>query len=86
MTVGELKRKMTFEEAVTWGLYRKRHGPFTVQARTEYGFALLAAIQTNTKDLRKFIPWHVEQEIEMTPKQMLTGLQAVSAKNRARSN
>jgi hypothetical protein len=83
MTVGRLKREMSFEEAVIWGLYRKRHGPFTVQARNEYGFALLAAIQTGQKDLKKFIPWYVEPEVEMTPQQMLMGLKSVSAKNRS---
>jgi hypothetical protein len=53
---------MSFEEAMGWGQYRKKHGPFTVQSRVEYGFALLAAIQTGEKDLTKFIPWHVEPE------------------------
>lgn len=83
MTVGRLKKEMSFEEAVIWGLYRKRHGPFTVQARNEYGFALLAAIQTGQKDLKKFIPWYVEPEVEITPQQMFLGLKAVSTKNRS---
>lgn len=83
MTVGRLKKEMSFEEAVIWGLYRKRHGPFTVQDRNEYGFALLAAIHTGQKDLKKFIPWYVEPEVEITPQQMLMGLKSVSAKNRS---
>jgi len=82
MTVGQIK-KMSFEEAQIWGLYRKRHGPFTSQARIEYGFALLAAIHTGQKDLKKFIPWYVEPEVEITPQQMLMGLKSVSAKNRS---
>lgn len=86
MTVGKMKQEMSFQEAVLWGLYRKKHGPFSLQPRMEYGFALLAAIQTGQKDLRKFIPWHHEEEVELTPQQMFLGLKAVSAKNKARSN
>lgn len=53
---------MSYAEAMVWGLYRKKHGPFTVQARLEYQLALLAAVQTGEKDLTKFIPWHVEPD------------------------
>lgn len=84
-TVQELKEGMSYEEAQLWGLYRKRHGPFTLQARNEYGFALLAAIQTGEKNLKKFIPWYVEPEVEMTPQMMFSGIKSVSTKNNARA-
>lgn len=45
-----------------WGQYRKKNGPFSLQARLEYHLALLAAIHTGEKDLTKFIPWHVEPD------------------------
>lgn len=59
--MGELKG-MSYQEMVIWGQYRRKHGPFTMQARLEYQLALLAAIQTGEKDLTKFIPWHVEPD------------------------
>lgn len=82
MTVRELKDKLSYEEAMQWGLYRKKNGPFSIQKRVEYGFALQAAIQTGTKDLRKFIPWL--QEEELTPDLMLAHLKGISAKNQLR--
>lgn len=79
MTVRELKERLTYEEAMLWGMYRQKHGPFTVQARVEYGFALLAAIQTGEKDLKKFVPWHVEPEL--TPEMMFAQIKGASLKN-----
>lgn len=84
MTVRELKDKLSYEEAMQWGLYRKKNGPFSIQKRVEYGFALLAAIQTGSKDLKKFIPWLSEQEVEITPEMMLAQLKTVSVKNKVR--
>lgn len=82
MTARELKDKLSYEEAMQWGLYRKKNGPFSIQKRVEYGFALLATIQTGGKDLRKFIPW-LEPE-ELTPDVMLAQLKGISAKNKVR--
>lgn len=75
-TVSELKEGMSYEEAGKWGQYRKKHGPFTVQARVEYGFALLAAIQTGEKSLKKFIPWSEEEEA--TPEGIFGALNLVT--------
>lgn len=83
MTVRELKDKLSYEEAMQWGLYRKKNGPFSVQKRVEYGFALLAAIQTGNKDLKKFIPW-LHEDVEITPEMMLAQLKTVSVKNKVR--
>lgn len=70
---------MSYEEAMVWGQYRKKHGPFTVQKRVEYGFAVLAAIQTGEKDLTKFIPWR--EPPELTPEMMFAQIKGASRKN-----
>lgn len=72
---------MTYEEAMVWGLYRKRHGPLSLQTRQEYQFSLLAALQTREKNLKKFIPWYVEPEIEMTPEMMFNQISMAAKKN-----
>lgn len=85
-TVRELKEGMDHEEAMRWGLYRKKYGPFDLQQRMQYQLALLAAIQAGEKKLTKFIPWYVEPEVELTPQAMLAGLRTASTKNRVRAN
>lgn len=80
-TVHELKEGMSYEEAMMWGLYRKRHGPFDLQSRMEYQMALLAALQTREKNLKKFVPWYVEPEIEMTPEMMFNQISMAAKQN-----
>lgn len=77
---------MSYEEAMMWGLYRQRHGPFSLQARQEYQFSLLAALQTREKNLKKFIPWYAEPEVEMTPVMMFNQISMAAKKNEARAS
>lgn len=77
----ELKEGMSYEEAMKWGQYRKRHGPFDLQSRLEYHLALLAAMQAREKNLKKFIPWYTEPEIEITPEMMFNQINMAARKN-----
>ena len=72
---------MSYEEAMVWGQYRKRRGPFDLQSRIEYHLALLAAIQTGERNLKKFVPWYVEPELEMTPEMMFNQISMAAKKN-----
>lgn len=79
MPVSDLKAKLTVDDAIKWGLYRKKHGPLDIQQRMEYGFALLAGIQTGERDLKKFIPWR--EPPELTPEMMFAQIKGASRKN-----
>lgn len=83
MTVGELKRRMTYGEFRRWQKYIEIYGPVNPIMRNDAAVARLAVAYTGGK-MEAFMPWPKEPEREVTVDETMNVVMSAFNKNKGK--
>lgn len=83
MTVGDLKRRMTYGEFRRWQKYIEIYGPVNPIMRNDAAVARLGVSMSGAK-MESFMPWPKQPEQEVTVEGAMKVLMGAFAKNKGK--